>query len=110
MVRRVDPHDENHGMVQRVFGLCAVANATEVDEPLQARKQRHEIVPKMLNIIINIEKEGCQTEARKMDGGRGKKSREGSARDWRRNLKLEASWRKKKVCGTLPERECWKTA
>ena len=73
MVRRVDPHDENHGMVQRVFGLCAVANATEVDEPLQARTQRHEIVPKMLNIIINIEKEGCQTEARKDGWWKGKK-------------------------------------
>ena len=41
MVRR---HWRDLGVVQDVFGLCAVPSGAEGDEPLQTRKERHERV------------------------------------------------------------------
>ena len=51
MVRRIDRNGEALIWCRKVFGLCAAASGTNIDESMQARENEHRRV-----------RERCQTE------------------------------------------------
>ena len=111
MVSGVDPHGEAMVWCRKVFGRCAVPSEAEADEPLQARKGRHE------RARINVEH---IPQARRGEGAREERERMESRRRKKKSHKERVQeakggmccWRfhgTKKASRTLPKTECRKT-